>query len=215
MFNWATDNGYMKENPAARIRMKKPEGDGFHSWTDSEIAAFREYWALGTNQRTAFELLLGTAQRGGDVYNMRRSQLIRDAIRVTQEKTDTVLTIPLFPEVREALDHVPSDQEYFVVGQHGRPLGKQSFQHWFVAAAKKAGLPKGCSAHGLRKAAARRLAEAGATVHQIQAITGHKTLGEVERYTRAAGQEAMARDAMAALATLIQPRKIDVEQNDR
>ncbi|WP_082064366.1 tyrosine-type recombinase/integrase [Brevundimonas sp. KM4] len=49
---------------------------------------------------------------------------------------------------------------------------------------------------GLRKAAARRLAESGCTPHQIAAITGHKTLKEVERYTRAAAQKALAGAAM-------------------
>jgi integrase len=46
-----------------------------------------------------------------------------------------------------------------------------------------------CKTHGLRKAAARRLAEA----KQIQAITGHKTLAEVERYTRKAAGSAGAK----------------------
>jgi integrase len=50
--------------------------------------------------------------------------------------------------------------------------------------------------HGLGKAAARRLAEAGCTSKQIQAITGHKTLAEVERYTRKADQVWLARKAM-------------------
>jgi integrase len=54
----------------------------------------------------------------------------------------------------------------------------------------------GLTAHGLRKAAARRLAEAGCTALQIAAITGHKTLKEVSRYTAAADQGRMARDAM-------------------
>jgi len=48
----------------------------------------------------------------------------------------------------------------------------------------------------LRKAAARRLAEAGCSALQIAAITGHKTLKEVSRYTAAADQARMARDAM-------------------
>jgi hypothetical protein len=51
-------------------------------------------------------------------------------------------------------------------------------------------------AHGLRKAAARRLAEAGCSASEIAAITGHKTLAEVERYTRAADQERLARRAI-------------------
>jgi integrase len=44
--------------------------------------------------------------------------------------------------------------------------------------------------------AARRLAESGATEKQIAAITGHKTLAEVQRYTRAADQESLARQAV-------------------
>lgn len=57
-------------------------------------------------------------------------------------------------------------------------------------------LPDRCVTHGLRKAAARLLAEAGCTPHQIMAITGHKTLVEVERYTRAAAQKKLAVAAM-------------------
>lgn len=63
-------------------------------------------------------------------------------------------------------------------------------------AIQRAGLPARCKAHGLRKAAARRLAEAGCSANEIMAITGHKTMAEVERYTRAAGQERLARAAL-------------------
>ena len=63
-------------------------------------------------------------------------------------------------------------------------------------AIRAAGLPPRCVPHGLRKAAARRLAEAGWSASEIMAITGHKTLAEVERYTRAAKQEQLARRAI-------------------
>jgi enterobacteria phage integrase len=61
------------------------------------------------------------------------------------------------------------------------------------AAIQAARLPARCKAHGLRKAAARRLAEAGCSAKQIQAITRHKSLAEVERYTRKADQTRLAR----------------------
>jgi integrase len=51
----------------------------------------------------------------------------------------------------------------------------------------------------MRKAAARRLADAGCTPHQIMAITGHRSLKEVTRYTRAAEQRRLAQAAMARL----------------
>jgi hypothetical protein len=44
-----------------------------------------------------------------------------------------------------------------------------------------------------------RLAEAGCSPHQIMAITGHKSLKEVEVYTKAAGQKGLAKSAMARL----------------
>lgn len=55
------------------------------------------------------------------------------------------------------------------------------------------------SFHGLRKAAATRLANAGCTVDQVKAITGHRSLTEVARYTRAADQYRLARQAIEKL----------------
>src|SRR5262249_9445449 len=53
------------------------------------------------------------------------------------------------------------------------------------------------SASRMTRSAARRLAEAGCSAHEIMAVTGHKTLSEVERYTRAAEQERLNAAAMA------------------
>ena len=69
------------------------------------------------------------------------------------------------------------------------------FTNWFGDQCTLAGL-RNCSAHGLRKAAARRLAEAGCTEHEIAAITGHASLREVQRYTKAADQKRLAAAAM-------------------
>ena len=46
-----------------------------------------------------------------------------------------------------------------------------------------------------------RLASLGCTVHEIAAISGHRTLKEVERYTRAADQARLARAAMERFGT--------------
>jgi integrase len=46
---------------------------------------------------------------------------------------------------------------------------------------------------------AARLADAGCTTKQIQAITGHATIREVNRYTRAADQEKLTREVIARL----------------
>jgi site-specific recombinase XerD len=75
---------------------------------------------------------------------------------------------------------------------YDKPFSVKGFGNMISTAIRDAGLPRRCKAHGLRKAAARRLAEAGCSASAIAAITGHKTLAEVERYTRAADQERVA-----------------------
>jgi integrase len=75
------------------------------------------------------------------------------------------------------------------------PFSPAGFGNYFRDRCNEAGLPR-CSAHGLRKAAARRLAEAGCTMHEIAAITGHASLSEVQRYTKAADQKRLALSAM-------------------
>jgi integrase len=80
------------------------------------------------------------------------------------------------------------------------PSRRQVLEVWFRAACDQAGLAKGCSVHGIRKAACRRLAEAGCSANVIASISGHKTLKEVARYTAAADQERLADQAMEALS---------------
>jgi putative ABC transport system substrate-binding protein len=79
------------------------------------------------------------------------------------------------------------------------PTLAASFGNWLRQCCDQASLPKGISAHGLRKATARRLAELGCSTHQIAAITGHATLSEVQRYTKAADRKRLAQEAMKRL----------------
>ena len=51
--------------------------------------------------------------------------------------------------------------------------------------------------HGLRKAACRRLAEAGCSAMEIMSITAHTDIREIERYCREAGKRGLSLSAMA------------------
>lgn len=86
----------------------------------------------------------------------------------------------------------------FLTTAQGKPFGSAaSFGNWFGECCRDAGLPKGTAAHGFRKAACRRLAEAGCSASEIMAISGHKSLSEVQRYCSAADQTRMAHAAQA------------------
>jgi len=86
----------------------------------------------------------------------------------------------------------------------GRSYRENNFSDQFRAWCEDADLPQRCIFHGLRKAAAHRLVEAGCTAHEIAAITGHASLREVERYTRAVDQMRLAKSALAKTASVEQ-----------
>ena len=107
------------------------------------------------------------------------------------------MQIPITAELAEAINAAaPSEHVTFLINERGRGFSPKRFSQWFGEQCRAIGL-KGISAHGLRKAACRRLAEAGCSANEIAAISGHVSLREVERYTRAADQARMARNAMA------------------
>src|SRR5690349_6964704 len=91
----------------------------------------------------------------------------------------------------------PSGHLNFLVTEFGKPFTPAGFGNWFADRCNEAGLPNRCRAHGLRKAACRRLAESGASAPEISAISGHLSIKEVQRYIAAADRKVMARAGMA------------------
>lgn len=197
---FAVDDGWRRDNPAVGIKRQRSASEGFAVWSEADIAAFEARWPRGTRERTALVLLLCTGQRRGDVVGMGRQhiRLSTGVMDVRQSKTGTRLQIPLMPELLEELELVPSDRMTILMTGEGKPFSPAGFTNWFRDACAEAGLV-GRSAHGLRKASATRLADAGATPHQLMAIFGWRTLKEAERYTRSVDQLRLARSGIALL----------------
>lgn len=200
LLDLALDMGMVTGNVARGVKGYAKETKGFHSWTDSEIEQYRDRHVEGTQAHLALMLLLHTAQRRGDVVRMGWQHIRGDMLAVTQQKTGTSLEIPLHPELSHALRLVGRSNLTFLTTSKGAPFTAAGFGNWFRDRCNEASL-FGCAAHGLRKAAATRLAEAGASTELIKSITGHKTSKEVDRYTRAADQKRLARQAVELLVS--------------
>jgi enterobacteria phage integrase len=121
------------------------------------------------------------------------------AIRVVQGKTGAKLWIPLHPELARILEAWPKTCLLMLTTSRRKPFTSKRFSEYMATRIGLAGLPERCVAHGLRKAAARRLAEAGCSANEIAAVTGHATLEEVARYTKAAEQKLLAQSAINRL----------------
>jgi integrase len=128
-------------------------------------------------------------------------QHVRDGVlTIVQQKTGQEVSVPVHPVLAAAIDAVPRDNLAFLTTAQGRPFTPPGFTNWFRDMVREVkGLPDGLSPHGLRKAICRRLAEAGCTPHEIMAISGHKSLQEVTRYTAKASRVRMAQTAMESI----------------
>ncbi|MDF2797393.1 MAG: hypothetical protein K0R85_137 [Devosia sp.] len=199
LMKFAVDEEMRRDDPTAGVKSLKVAGDGFVAWSEADIEKFEAKHPIGSKARLAFALCLYTAQRRGDVIRMGRQHIRGSMISVRQQKTGTYLEVPIHPDLAAILETVPKDNMTLLLSEAGGPFKPASFGNWFGDRCREAGLGKGYNAHGLRKAGARRLAEAGCTAHEIMSITGHQTIAEVERYTRSANQKIMAVDGMAKL----------------
>lgn len=200
IMGFAIEEGMRADDPTAKIKKLKVPGDGFKTWDEQDIAAFEAHHPPGSKARLAMALLLYSAQRRGDIVKLGRANIRRGRLCLTQSKTGVYLEIPIHDELAEILRTAPVGPSTFLITWTKKPYTPAGFGNWFHEQCAAAGLPVGYNAHGLRKAACRQLAEAGCSPHEIMAISGHKTLAEVERYTKAAKQPALAAEAMRKMA---------------
>jgi integrase len=187
-------------DPTAGVKSAPIKTDGYLTWSEENIRQFEERHPIGTRARLALALLLYTAQRRADVVIMGKQHLRDGAIHIRQSKTGTQLAIPVHPELQTVIDGTEGGDLTFLITGWGKAFTPAGFTNWFRDRCNEAKLQNGLSAHGLRKAACRRLAELGRSANEIAAISGHLTLAEVQRYTKAADQARMAKSAMDAVA---------------
>lgn len=202
LYVWAAAHDIADVNPARDVSLIKYKTTGHHSWEISEVEQFENTHKAGSSPRLAMALLLYTACRREDVVRLGPANVSDGRLRYTQAKNEhrspVDVDIPVHAGLASLLELCKSDAPTFLVTSFGKPFSVAGFGNRFREWCDAAGLPQ-CSAHGLRKAAATRLAESGASPHEIMSITGHKTLAEVERYTRAVAQKHLATRAMGRL----------------
>ena len=95
------------------------------------------------------------------------------AFRIRQGKTGKLIDVPVTDELRRALDTTARQAPQIVLSEvTGVPYKADNFRAVFADVREEAGL-KGLQFLDLRRTAVVRLAEAGCTVPEISAITGH------------------------------------------
>ena len=171
---YAVDQEWIAASPVFKISKlaTSKTGEGFHTWTDDEMAAFEQKWPIGTMQRLAYEIMRCTALRRGDVRRFGPQHVRRGEYSFRTSKTGSLVEGSILPQLSKAISATKVGDMAFLLTSHGIPFqSAASFGNWFKNACVMAGVPG--SAHGLRKATSVEAAENGATEAQINAMLGH------------------------------------------
>jgi integrase len=218
-FKWLVKNKIVAKNPCDGLELpKRPKTGGFKEWTEDDIVKYETRWPIGTRERVMLDVYAYTGLRRGDAARVGKQHISRQIVQELDERTgemmeviketitiateksqgQTVVHLPLLDVLKRTLDAGPTGDLSFNVTKRGTPWAKESLGNTFKDACVAAGvLDK--SAHGLRKAAATRAADNGATTHELMAIFGWIDIKEAEIYTRNANRKRLAARAMGML----------------
>ena len=202
MFRFAARmHGFKGQNPAALADPHKTRRGGYHTWDDGEIDAYRATHETGTKARLALELLLATGAGRQDAAALTRANIRGGRLHYRRGKTAELVDLPILPELAKEMSYLPPDRMVLLAREDGvTGYTTESFGNLFRRWCAQVGLPH-CAAHGLRKAGARRLAEAGATEFEVMSFLGHATAREASRYVAAANRAKLADSGLAKLGT--------------
>jgi integrase len=202
LIRFAIRKGIRPDDPTIGVERYAENPDGFHTWTDDEIAKFEAFHGVTSKPVLAMRLVLCTGAARQDVIRLGWQNVRDGRISYRRGKTGGEVDLPILDELRDVLELVPNDRLLFLThGADHRPYKPTTFGNWFKdqCAAEGLGLYD-CQSHGLRKAGATRLANAGATEFEIMSFLGHKTPAEARTYTKKANRKTLADSGMEKLA---------------
>lgn len=208
VYKWAMERGEVAHNPAAGIGVinTNPKG-GATPWTPADLRAFKNAHPAGTTAHLWLTLQAFTACRIGDaIWLGREQEVMRDGQLwldwQPRKRGSAPVSIPMLPPLYAATRSATVVGPAYLLSEKGTPFGsvealRVRVQRWCAAA----GL-KGKSSHGIRKAVAEMMAEAGASQHQIMAVMAHTQAKTSEIYTKGVQRRVLAMSGINALAGL-------------
>ncbi|CAL77058.1 Putative Phage Integrase/recombinase [Bradyrhizobium sp. ORS 278] len=198
-FAWLKRAKIVSENPCDGAELpKRPKTGGFKKWSLDDVELYEKRWPIGTRERVMLDDYMYTGLRRGDAAVVGKQHVRNGVISLQTEKAGQWVHIPLLDVLKRTLEAGPVGDLAWNATKSGRPFAKESLGNAFKDACVAAGV-RDKSAHGLRKAAATRAADNGATAHELMAIFRWVDIKEAELYTRAADRKRLAAQAMGKL----------------
>jgi integrase len=170
ILSWSADRGRIPRNPVERPGRLYSGSRAESVWSEAELAAV----LAQCPPHVALPIVIATdtGQRLGDVLALPWSAYDGATIRLRQSKTGRHIIVPATDRLRLALDTTPRRAVTICATSRGTSWTRDGYQTAFDRAKRTAKIT-GRTFHDFRGTAVTRLAEAGCTIPEIAAITGH------------------------------------------
>lgn len=165
-------------NPCRNLRMPPSSKARDRRPTAAELSRIiLEAGKIHAEMPVIIELASITAMRRSELAALRREQIKGKAVYLEDTKNGERRSVPLSSRARELLASLPAriDGRVFSLATH-------SISHYFRRACESAEV-ENLRFHDLRHEATSRLFEMGLNMMEAAAISGHKTLSQLKRYT--------------------------------
>lgn len=212
LLGFAVDRAILSENPCAGIRMPSSK-------------ARREFWGREEIQlildnadetvRTGFLMALYTGQRRNDIISCMWSQYDGRAFKFKQSKTGVTVHVPCAEPLRQHLNGLDRKNcTHLLTDKSNQPISTNAFRLRFERLKAELGI-EGLQFRDLRRTAVIMLAEAGCSVPEIAAITGH-TINQTQKIidTYWVATRKQSENAIVLLDEYIK-KSVQPEQNKR
>ena len=169
---WAFDRGEVDRNVLDDFPRVYHSNRADKLWLPGHVEAFMRI--ASPEMKIALMLAMHTGQRQGDLRRLTWSGYDGERITLRQSKGKKLVSIKCTTALRTMLDALAENKKGVVIltTPSGRAWSKRYFSDHWHAASVAAGI-KELHFHDLRGTAITMLAEAGCTVPEIAAITGH------------------------------------------
>lgn len=192
-------------NPVANIRKPAPVPGRDRRLSEAEERALLEHADAYSNPMLGWIVRLGieTAMRKSEIMTLRLDQveLDRRIVRLKKTKNGEARTVPLSKRAVEVLRVAaanplrPKGCDLVFFGEPGRNGAKRSpysFEKVWNELKKRLGIAD-LHFHDLRHEATSRLVEGGLSDQEVSAITGHKSMQMLKRYTHLRSEDLVSR----------------------
>jgi len=176
VLSWAAKDGPLKVNVLDGFE-RAYQGDRSEKiWLPEHVDAFLR--VASPEMKLAMVLALHTGQRQGDILQLAWNNYDGERISLRQGKSrkgkieGRLVTIKCTKALKETLDHLPNRSTLVLTTKTGKAFKKRYFALQWEKTCKEAGI-EGLHFHDIRGTTVTMLFQAGCSLGEIVAITGH------------------------------------------